>query len=190
MRRILVLSLSVVMLTTPVALARVAQNTSLPKPILRPVGFLRAKTECSPTTGITACRAALRHALAAIAWQQKARRDDVERVLDRTRGKQPYAYAAKLAYLACVSFSATGASCHQPSEMLSVGRCESGLQSHDPNPSSTADGWMQYLSGTWDSSTAGQLGYSRFDVLAMGIQTEAIVAHDDGWRQWVCGTAA
>jgi hypothetical protein len=142
---------------------------------------------------VSACRRSVaywRHrsykAEAAVTWQRHSRAVEVRRVLEQTRGRQPFAYAAKLAYLACRSFSATPARCRPASEMLAVGRCESGLQNHDPNPTSTADGWMQFLSGTWYSSTAGQLGYSRFDALAMGIATEALVHQDGSWRQWVC----
>jgi len=124
------------------------------------------------------------HARAAVKWQRRNTRVQVTRVLDQARGAQPFAYAAKLAYLACVSFSGSG--CHPPSEMLGVGRCESGLQNHDPNPASTADGFMQFLSGTWASAPAGALGWSRYDPLAMAIATEAIVKTDGGWRQWSC----
>jgi hypothetical protein len=127
------------------------------------------------------------HALqAAVEWQKRERVAEAADLLAQTRGKQPFAYAAKLAYMACRSFSAYPNRCPPASEMLSVGRCESGLQTHDPNPTSSADGWMQFLDGTWNNSTAGQLGFSRYDVIAMGIATAGIVHHDGSWRQWVC----
>jgi hypothetical protein len=151
-----------------------------------------AGTRCDANHPLNCKRAAAywrqqaHRAEAAAAWQRKARRAEVSRVLAETRGRQPFAYAAKLAYMACRSFSAYPSRCRPPSEMLSVGRCESGLQVSDPNPSSTADGWMQFLSGTWNNTTAGRLGFSRYDVIAMGIATAGIVHHDGSWRQWVC----
>jgi hypothetical protein len=122
----------------------------------------------------------------AVAWQKATRVHDTQRLLERLRGPSEYVYAAKLAYLSCRAFLGAGARCPTPNEIIAQGSCESGLQDHDPNPISTADGWMQYLSGTWDNNTAGQLGWSRYDTLAMGIQTAAIVSHDGGWRQWSC----
>lgn len=127
-----------------------------------------------------------RHAQAAVTWQKSARVSETKRLLVKLRGPAEYVYAAKLSYLACVAFLGAGARCPTPNEIVAQGSCESGLQDHDPNPVSTADGWLQYLSGTWSNNTAGQLGWSRYDTLAMGIQTAAIVAHDGGWRQWSC----
>lgn len=130
-------------------------------------------------------------ARAAVAWQQHDKATQVRRVLAQARGKQPFSYAARLAYLACQSFSATPARCRPPTEMLGVCRCESGLQSHDPNHSgSTADGWCQFLSSTWNNAPAGREGWSRYDVLAMGIATAALVTRDGSWREWSCGYAA
>lgn len=182
-------TIAAITLAMTISLALAANSDARPlqpEPMLRPVGLLQAQKSCPSNSSITECRAALRRALAAISWQKSARANDATRLLNQTRGKQPYAYAANLAYLACRTFSTTPQRCRPASEMLHVGRCESGLQSHDPNPSSSADGWMQFLAGTWNRSTAGQLGYSRFDVLAMGIATAGIVHSDGSWREWVC----
>jgi hypothetical protein len=169
-----------------------AYNTARadPKPIRIPAELAAAREACPNGSSLAACRGELRRAYEAVAWAKKEREHEVERILARTRGKQPYAYAARLAEMACRSFSATPTHCRPASEMLSVGRCESGLQSHDPNPASSADGWMQFLSGTWNNTTAGRLGFSRYDVLAMGIATADLTHHDHGWSQWTCKPAA
>lgn len=139
------------------------------------------------------CQKAIRYwrgqaleASAAVSWQRKARVVESQRMLVKLRGPAEYVYAAKLAYLACVAFNGASAGCPTPNEIIAQGSCESGLQDHNPNPISTADGWMQYLDGTWRNNTAGRLGWSRYDTLAMGIQTAAIVLHNGGWRQWSC----
>lgn len=119
----------------------------------------------------------------AVQWQKHARAVEVRRLLDRTRGAQPFAYAAHLAYLACVAFKGmSNPECRPPSQMLAVGRCESGLQVDDPNPTSTASNWLQYLDSTWANAPAGQLGFHKLDVLAVAIQTEAKVT--SGWHEW------
>lgn len=119
----------------------------------------------------------------AIAWQKKDAQHDVQKMLEQTRGTQPYAYAAKLAYLACVAFRGMGnPDCRPPSEQLKVGRCESGLQLNDPNPTSTASNFMQYLDSTWANAPAGQLGFYKLDVLAVAIQSEAKAT--SGWHEW------
>lgn len=127
-----------------------------------------------------------RKADAAVAWQKATRVSETKRMLAKMRGPSEYVYSAKLAYLACKAFLGMTARCPSPNELVAQGSCESGLQDHDPNPVSTADGWLQYLSGTWANNVAGQLGWSRYDTMAMGIQTAAIVAHDGGWHQWSC----
>lgn len=132
--------------------------------------------------------AKLRHRMhklqAAVAWQKHERDTQVQAVLDRTRGAQPFAYAAHLAYLACVAFRGMGnPDCRPPSEMLAVGRCESGLQVNDPNPASTASNWMQYLDSTWQNAPAGRLGFYKLDVLAVAIQSEAKAT--SGWHEWL-----
>lgn len=139
------------------------------------------------------CQKAIRYwkdqaqdAKTAAAWQKVTRVHETTRLLVKLRGPAEYVYAAKLAYLACVAFQGASAGCPTPNEIIAQGSCESGLQDHNPNPISTADGWLQYLSGTWSNNTAGQLGWSRYDTLAMGIQTAAIVSHNGGWRQWSC----
>lgn len=139
------------------------------------------------------CQKAIRYwrgqateASAAVTWQKKARVTETKRMLVKLRGPAEYVYAAKLAYLACVAFNGASARCPTPNEIIANGSCESGLKDHNPNAVSTADGWMQFLSGTWANNTAGKLGWSRYDTLAMGIQTAAIVLHDGGWRQWSC----
>lgn len=128
-------------------------------------------------------RGKARAAQRAAQWQKRSAMHEVTRALAEARGAVPFSYAAKLAHAACETFTS---GCAPPGEMLAIGRCESGLQNHDPNPSSTADGWMQFLSGTWDRSTAGQLGFSRYDPLAMAIAAEGIRQRDGSWREWVC----
>jgi hypothetical protein len=119
----------------------------------------------------------------AVEWQKKNVRKQVADLLARTRGHQPFAYAAKLAYLACVAFRGMGnPDCRPPGQMLTVGRCESGLQIDDPNPVSTASNWMQYLDSTWANAPAGRLGFYKLDVLAVAIQTEAKAM--SGWHEW------
>ena len=118
----------------------------------------------------------------AVEWQKHARAVEVRRVLESTRGAQPFAYSAKLAHAACVTFSNDPARCRPPSEMLIVGRCESGLQIRDPNPVSTADGWMQYLDSTWSGQTVARLGFSLYDPIAVAIATEAMARR--GWGAW------
>lgn len=127
-------------------------------------------------------RARVRHLQAAVEWQKHARATEVRRVLDETRGAQPFAYAAKLAHAACMTFSYDQKVCRPPGEMLAVGRCESGLQVHDPNPVSTADGWMQYLDGTWAGQTVTHLGFSLYDPIAVAIASEAMARK--GWGAW------
>lgn len=118
-----------------------------------------------------------------IAWQKKDHAHDVQKVIEQTRGAQPFAYAAKLAYLACVAFKGMGnPDCRPPSEMMKVGHCESWLQVNDPNPTSTASNWMQYLDSTWNNAPAGQLGFYKLDVLAVAIQSEAKAT--SGWHEW------
>src|SRR3954465_7059367 len=119
---------------------------------------------------------------AAVEWQKHARVTEVQAVLDQTRGAQPFAYAAKLAEAACLTFSYDAKVCRPPSEMLAVGRCESGLQNHDPNPISTADGWTQFLDSTWAGQTVTRLGFSLYDPIAVAIATEAMARH--GWSAW------
>lgn len=122
----------------------------------------------------------------AVAWQKATRVSETKRMLVKLRGPAEYVYSAKLAYLSCVAFLGASARCPTPNQIIANGSCESGLQDHDPNPSSSADGWLQFLDSTWANNTAGRLGWSRYDTLAMGIQAAAIVAHDGGWRQWSC----
>lgn len=123
------------------------------------------------------------HALqAAVEWQKHARAAEVQRVLNEARGAQPFAYAAKLAHAACLTFSYDSKRCRPPSEMLAVGRCESGLQNHDPNPVSTADGWMQYLDSTWEGQRVARLGFSLYDPIAVAIASEAMARK--GWSAW------
>lgn len=45
-------------------------NQTQPQPILRPAGLLQAKQQCPDDATIVECRAALRRALAGIAWQR------------------------------------------------------------------------------------------------------------------------
>lgn len=120
---------------------------------------------------------------AAVQWQKKEHDHDVQQVLEQARGTQPFALAAKYAYLACVVFRGMdNPDCRPPGQMVKVGRCESGLQLNDPNPSSTASNWMQYLDDTWARAPAGQLGFYKLDVLAVAIQTEAKAM--SGWHEW------
>jgi hypothetical protein len=118
----------------------------------------------------------------AVAWQKHARKVEVQRVLDATRGAQPFAYAAKLAQAACLTFSYDQKACRPPEEMLAVGRCESGLQNHDPNPVSTADGWMQFLDSTWANTVPARLGFSLYDPVAMAVAAEGMARK--GWSAW------
>lgn len=137
-----------------------------------------------------ACRRAVaywRHraarAEAAVTWQRRARATEVRHVLERVRGAQPFAYSARLAYAACLSFERDPKRCKPPGEMLSVGRCESGLKIHNPNPSSTADNWLQYLTSTWASTVVAKLGwFSRYDPMAVAIAAES--ASRTGWDAW------
>lgn len=151
----------------------------------RPAAHERAAAHCKPQH-VGSCRKALVRAYAALEWQREERRKESELVLSKTRGAMPFSYAAKLAHLACISFTYVGnPRCRPHGEMLEVGRCESGLQVVDPNASSTADGWMQFLESTWASTPAGAFGWSRYDVLAMAVATEARVLRDGGsWREW------
>lgn len=118
----------------------------------------------------------------AAAWQKDHARHEVRRVLDNVRGAQPFAYSAKLAYAACVTYSAVPSACRPPSQMLAVGRCESGLANHDPNPTSSADGWMQFLDSTWSGQVVARLGFSLYDPVAMAVAAEAMSRH--GWGAW------
>jgi len=124
----------------------------------------------------------VRHLEAALQWQKKDHAHDVQQVLEQARGTQPFALAAKYAYLACVAFRGLSPDCRPPSQMMRVGRCESGLQLNDPNPASTASNWMQYLDGTWNNAPAGQLGFNKLDVMAVAIQSEAKAM--TGWHEW------
>ena len=152
---------------------------------VKPAHVAQAMAACKPQH-VEHCRRVLIRTLEALEWQKH----ETQHVLEQTRGKQPFAYAAKLGYLACLSFTplTQQARCRPPSEMLGVGRCESGLQAADPT--SDALGWTQWLTGTWNAHPAGDLGFSRLDVLAMGIATEALVYQDGGWHEWTCGWAA
>jgi hypothetical protein len=123
-----------------------------------------------------------RHLEAAVEWQKKQRAEETRDLLAKLRSPQPYAYAAQLAYLACVSFRGWHGDCRPPSEMLKVGRCESGLQKDDPNPVSTASNWMQFLDDTWARAPAGQLGFYKLDPLAVAIASEAKAT--SGWHEW------
>lgn len=131
--------------------------------------------------------AKVKHLEKAIEWQKKNAHHQVQQILDKTRGTQPFAYAAKLAYLACVAFRGmNNPDCRPPGQMLNVGRCESGLQINDPNPASTASNWMQYLDSTWNNAPAGQLGFYKLDPLAVAIQTEAKAM--SGWHEWAASS--
>lgn len=161
----------------------VSQADRRPNPTARPTGYLSAQHQCSNTTPRVECRAALRRALAAADWQRNARAHDVQSVLNRVRGKQPFAYAARIAYAACITFSPDPKRCRPPAEMLSVGRCESGLKIRNPNPLSSADSWMQYLLSTWRSQPIARLGwFSRYDPIAVAIAAESMSRH--GWSAW------
>jgi hypothetical protein len=127
-------------------------------------------------------RAQVHKLQAAVKWQKHARQTEVRRVLDQSRGAMPFAYAAKLAHAACLTFSYDHKNCRPPREMLSVGRCESGLQNHDPNPVSTADGWLQFLDSTWANTVPARLGFSIYDPVAMAVAAEGMARH--GWRAW------
>jgi hypothetical protein len=128
-------------------------------------------------------RARVRKLQRAVAWQKHNAQVQARRLLEQTRGAQPFAMAAKYAYLSCVAFTYMGnPDCHPPSEMVRVGRCESGLQLDDPNPASTASNWMQYLDDTWWRAPAGRLGFYKLDVIAVAIQTEAKAR--SGWHEW------
>lgn len=124
----------------------------------------------------------VRHLTAAVQWQKQERIKQVQTVLNRTRGTQPFAYAARYAYLACVAFRGWIRECRPPGQMMKVGRCESGLQLDDPNPVSTASNWMQYLDSTWANAPAGQMGFPKLDVIAVAIQSEAKAM--SGWHEW------
>ncbi len=68
---------------------------------------------------------------------------------------------------------------------LAVARCESGFNPNAKNPSSSASGVFQFLSGTW--RTTSYAGYSPFNAWA-NIQAAHQVFVRDGysWREWSC----
>lgn len=76
---------------------------------------------------------------------------------------------------------------------LSVARCESGFNEHDRNPTSSAAGVYQFLSGTWRAvkqhyrrvkwryRLSGRVENARSNVL-LAIR----YAHAGGWGPWSC----
>lgn len=91
-------------------------------------------------------RAEATRAHRAVAWQRAQAKHAADQLLGAYA--EPIA-AARLAYAVCVAYLGANHSCPPPRETLLIGRCESGLQEHDPNPVSTADGPHQYLYSTW-----------------------------------------
>lgn len=183
--RSLRLAAAVVFMATCVAVAATLVVTTEARAGVKPEHVRKARAACKPQH-VEHCRRMLIRALAAVEWQRHDKQAEVSKMIEQTRGKQPYAYAARLAYFSCLSFAADPSRCRPPSEMLNVGRCESGLQRADPNPVSTALGWTQWLDGTWYAHPIGAAGFNRLDVIAMGLATEALVYHDHGWHEWVC----
>lgn len=152
------------------ATARARPAETQPSPMLRPVGLLQARAQCPPAASLVECRAALRRALAAVVWQQKARRDDAR----RARG---YGVDHALRLAAAIYGVPLG-------ELRSVGSCESHLQPTSKNRTSSAAGLFQFLRSTW--ARAGVPGFSAFDPYANAIAAARLVHTDGSWREWSC----
>lgn len=125
-------------------------------------------------------RAQVKHLERAVAWQ----RSQVKLAADQLLG--PYAEpvaAARLAYAVCIAYLGREHSCPPPGETLLIGRCESGLQRHDPNPVSSADGPHQYLYPTWLG--AGFAAFPRTEYLPSFLAIELFGAnHGRTYSPW------
>jgi hypothetical protein len=144
-----------------------------PRPIPAPAALVKARAEC-PVDQPLACRAALVHALRAVAWQKHAR----IRNLSNTQ-RFGTAHALRLA----------AALYGVPVEQLRrVADCESHLNPSAKNRISTATGLFQFLASTW--RRAGIRGFTRTDPYANAIAAARLVRRDGSWREWSCGFRA
>ena len=143
-----------------------AREGRTPKPILRPAGLLQAKRECSRSTPLVECRAALRRALAAVEWQRH------ERLHQGAFGVQHALRLASALYGVPLS------------ELDSQANCESHKNPRAKNRHSTASGLFQFLDSTW--ARAGVPGFSPFDPYASALAAARLVVKDGGWREWSC----
>lgn len=139
-------------------------------PIPAPDSLTRARAACPATTTIVECRGRLREAYQALAWTQKARRDDARRA--NGYGVDHAIHLAAALYGVPVS------------ELQRVGTCESHLTPSSKNTSSTASGLFQFLDSTW--ARAGVPGFSVFDPYANAIAAARLVRSDGSWREWSC----
>jgi len=121
---------------------------------------------------------------AAVMWQKRARLHEAERVGELLLS--PYARAvaaARLAEATCIAYLGPNHDCPPPAETLLIARCESGIQEHDPNPASTADGPHQYLDSTWAGTGFGM--FSRTDMLPSFLAIELFGAnHHRTYSPW------
>ncbi len=70
--------------------------------------------------------------------------------------------------------------------LWTVIRCESGGNPliENPSPRSDAGGLVQYLSTTWNNTTFGRAGLSRFSAYANAIQAGLVMRHTmEPWRE-------
>lgn len=117
-------------------------------------------------------------------WQRVTRLDEARRVGEMLLG--PYARAvaaARLAEATCIAYLGANHDCPPPSETLLIARCESGIQEHDPNPASTADGPHQYLDTTWAGTGFGM--FARTEMLPSFLAIELFGAnHHRTYSPW------
>jgi len=69
-------------------------------------------------------------------------------------------------------------------EMVTVARCESGLDPNLAPNSATATGLFQFLFSTWAHTPYA--GYSIYDAQANALAAAWLVRQDGGWTEWVC----
>lgn len=108
-------------------------------------------------------------------WQYKLQKKENKR-LAKTRRYNTF-YAIRLASVV------TGVPYR---DIYNVARCETGgtFSPFADNPHSTASGVMQFLTSTWNAYPLSQ-HFSIWDPVANVMQA-ALIARDEGWRQWVC----
>lgn len=70
--------------------------------------------------------------------------------------------------------------------MLRVGECETGgtLDPYAHNPSSGAEGWLQFLASTWAHTPFA--AWPRTNPYAQALAAAQIVRADGGYGQWTC----
>jgi hypothetical protein len=123
-------------------------------------------------------------AATAAEWQRTQRVRESKKVGEMLLG--PYARAvaaARLAEATCIAYLGPSHDCPPASETLLIARCESGIQEHDPNPASTADGPHQYLADTWAGTGFGM--FSRTEMLPSFLAIELFGAnHHRTYAPW------